>query len=67
MSSVMTPMLLRMDMSRTPMQFTMVVNTTSPTPRMTAFFAPPGVEYRPASAEVPAISKAVEICGRITW
>ena len=63
----MTPMLLMMAISRTPMQFTIVVNTTSPTPRMTAFFAPPGVEYRPASAGVPAISKAVEICGRITW
>ncbi len=63
----MTPKLLMIAMTLTPIMLMIVVKTTSSTASTTAFLAPSGVLYEPMSFVPPTISNAPEICGRITW
>ena len=66
-SSTATPKLLIFAISLTPMMLMIVANTTSPSARMMAFCAPPGVDVRPASSVPPTSWNAVETCGRMIW
>ena len=65
-SSAVTPTLLMRDISLTPSMLMIVQMMTRMPPSRRAFWAPPFVLVKPASAAVPANWNAVVICGRTT-